>query len=197
GQSTPVVLPFDGLSHPGAIAVDGGTVYVTDTGNHRILVLRPGESTPTALPFGELSVGGYLAVDDGNVYTTDSSGNHVIELPSGATTPTVLPFEATYAINGLTVDNGDVYFFDFNPNWISIPFGSLGPGTAGDAIRKVAAGTSTPVALRFDHFRQPAVLHVENGAGYLLDGVHQAAPQVLTPSGLSGGTGGSLSFFGS
>ena len=35
---TPTVLPFTGLNTPTGVAVDGsGTVYVTDTGNNRVL----------------------------------------------------------------------------------------------------------------------------------------------------------------
>ncbi|MDH6283479.1 hypothetical protein M2280_004727 [Prescottella agglutinans] len=190
GQSTPAVLPFDGLSRPGAIAVEGGTVYVADTGNHRILALRAGESTPTVLPFGELSVGGHLAVDDGNVYTTDSSGNRVVELPSGATTPTVLPFKTNNTITGLTVDHGDVYFFDLESTWMSIPFGSLTQAPPADGIYQASAGSARAWKLQFGRFSEPAVLHIDNRKGYLVDGVHEAVPQVLTPFVLIDGTGG-------
>lgn len=190
GQSTPVELPFDGLSGPRAIAVENGNVYVVDYGHRRILVLRSGESAPTVLPFGALELGGALAVDDGDVYTTDSSAKRVNKLASGAITPTVLPFEANHQIARLTVDNGDVYFFDFDQSWMSVPFGSLGQEPAMDAIRKVTAGTSTPVTLRFDTFRDPAVLHIENGEGYLVDGVQARVPTPLTiASSPAAGTG--------
>jgi serine/threonine-protein kinase len=43
GSNTPVELPFSGLSHPEAVAVDGaGNVYVTDYGNYRVLKLSAG-----------------------------------------------------------------------------------------------------------------------------------------------------------
>jgi len=183
GQSTPVVLPFDGLSRPGVIAVENGTVYVADTGNHRILALRAGESTPTALPFGELAVGDQLAVDDGDVYATDSSGNRVVELPSGATAPTVLPFKTKNTITGLTVDNGDIYFSGLETGWVPIAFGSLTQAPPTDGIAKVYADGNPAAAykLNFSDFSEPAVLHIDNGQGYLVDGVHEAVPQVLTP----------------
>lgn len=140
------------------------------------------ESTPTVLPFTGRELGDGLAVDDGDVYATDSSGRRVIELNSGATTPTVLPFDADYTIAGLTVDNGDVYYFDFDQYWMSVPFDSIGQAPALDAIHKVTGGASVPVTLRFDNFRDPAVLHIENGAGYLVDGVRERVPNPLTTS---------------
>jgi len=40
GASTPTVLPLTGLSRSGGVAVDdGGSVYVTDTVNDRVLKL--------------------------------------------------------------------------------------------------------------------------------------------------------------
>ncbi|MDH6676154.1 hypothetical protein M2284_000342 [Rhodococcus sp. LBL1] len=197
GQSTPVVLPFDGLSGPTAIAVDGGTVYAADGRNGRILALRAGDSAPQVLPFGPLRNPRHLAVEDSNVYVVESSADRVIELPAGTSVPVVLPFRADHAISGLTVDSGDVYFFDVEP-WISVPFGSLTQPPADDAIRRVPAGGTTPVKLRFDSYRGPAVLHIENGAGYLVDGVQARVPTPLTTSPSPGSGAGSLGLlFGS
>ncbi|QBJ97652.1 hypothetical protein ERC79_18190 [Rhodococcus sp. ABRD24] len=197
GESTPKTLPFEGLSSPTAIAVEAGTVYVADTWNGRVLALRPGDSAATVLPFGEIGRPGHLAVENGNVFVADSSGKRVIELPSGATTPIILPFQAVHEIAGLTVDNGDVYFLDLEP-WISIPFGSLTQPPAADAIRRVPAGNATPITLRFDGFRDPAVLTIDNGAAYLVDGVRERIPTPLTTSPSPGSGAGSLGLlFGS
>ena len=68
-----VVLPFTGLDYPEGVAVDGaGNVYVTDSGNKRVLKLAVGASTPTELPFTGLSNPEGVAVDGtGTVYVTD------------------------------------------------------------------------------------------------------------------------------
>ncbi|CAM2792444.1 SMP-30/Gluconolactonase/LRE-like region domain-containing protein [Prescottella defluvii] len=196
GRPTQVVLPFDGLSAPSAIAVEDGTVYVADTWNGRILALREGDSAPTVLPFGQLDRPVHLAAEDGSVYVAELSGNRVVELPSGTTTPVTLPFLADHQIAGLIVDNGDVYFLDFDSYWMSVPFGSLGQPPAEDTIRKVSAGESTPVALRFAGFRDPAVLSIENGSAYLVDGVGERVPTPLTTSP-TGGSGSLRLPFGS
>ncbi|WP_280764068.1 hypothetical protein [Prescottella agglutinans] len=198
GQSTPVTLPFTGLSGPRSIAVENGNVYVADTGNGRILMLREGDSTPTVLPFGQLNSPTYLAIENGNVYVAEYNTDHVIELPAGASTPTTLPFTSTNRIYGLAVDNGDVYFFDMEASWIYLPFGSFTQKPPAEAVRKVAAGSTTPATLRFDRLREPAVLHIDNGVAYLVDGVHERVSTPLTTSPSTGSGNSSLgNLFGS
>ena len=67
------VLPFTGLTYPSRVAVDAaGNVYLTDTGNDRVLKLAAGSNEQTVLPFTGLHSPGAVAVDtDGNVYITD------------------------------------------------------------------------------------------------------------------------------
>jgi serine/threonine-protein kinase len=49
-------LPFTGLAQPEGVAVDtAGNVYVTDTGNNRVLRLAAGSSTQSVLPFTGLN----------------------------------------------------------------------------------------------------------------------------------------------
>ena len=51
-----VVLPFTGLNDPDGVAVDSaGNVYVTDTGNNRVLKLAAGSATQDVLPFTGLN----------------------------------------------------------------------------------------------------------------------------------------------
>ena len=59
-SSTPVgsavVLPFSGLEHPTGVAVDSdGDIYVTDSGNNRVVKLPGGSQTQVVLPFTDLS----------------------------------------------------------------------------------------------------------------------------------------------
>jgi serine/threonine protein kinase/sugar lactone lactonase YvrE len=89
-----IVLPFTGLDRPLGVAVDTkGNVYVTDTGNNRVVELAAGSTTQTVAPFSGLDHPGGIAVDDrGNLRVTDSANNQVLELTAGATNQTVLPF---------------------------------------------------------------------------------------------------------
>ena len=80
-----MVLPFEGLSAPGGVSVDGsGNVYVADTGNNRIVRLAVGESAAVVLPFEGLSAPGGVAVDgSGNVYVADTGNNRILKLAAG------------------------------------------------------------------------------------------------------------------
>jgi len=63
---------------------DGGSIYVVDNGNKRVLKLAAGSSTPTELPFTGLSGAEGVAVDSsGTVYVTDQGdygNNRVLKL---------------------------------------------------------------------------------------------------------------------
>jgi DNA-binding beta-propeller fold protein YncE len=79
-----VVLPFTGLSNPSGVAVNGNAVYVTDTGNNRVLKLTASSATPTVLPFTGLGRPGAVAVDSGgNLYVADTGNNRVVRLAAG------------------------------------------------------------------------------------------------------------------
>jgi serine/threonine protein kinase len=89
-----IVLPFTGLDRPMGVAVDAkGDVFVTDTGNNRVVELAAGAPTQTVAPFSGLDHPAGIAVDDqGNLQITESATNQVLELTAGSTNPTVLPF---------------------------------------------------------------------------------------------------------
>jgi DNA-binding beta-propeller fold protein YncE len=109
------VLPFTGLTYPSGVAVDAaGDVYLTDSGNHRVLKMAAGSNAQTVLPFTGLKTPSGVGVDGaGSVYVTDGPNNRVLKLAAGSTDQTVLPLTGLQYPNGLAVDTaGDVYVID-------------------------------------------------------------------------------------
>ncbi len=86
-------MALTGLSFPFGVAVDAsGTLYVTDTGNDRVVALPPGAAEPVVLPFTGLWEPCGVAVDDaGTVYVADSLNDRVLTLAVGATSATEVP----------------------------------------------------------------------------------------------------------
>ncbi|WP_156297170.1 serine/threonine-protein kinase PknD [Mycobacterium paragordonae] len=88
-----IVLPFTGLNGPLGVAVDvNGNIYVTDSGNNRVVKLAASSTTQTVAPFAGLNHPGGIAVDEqGNLAVTEPANNRVLELAAGSTGQTVLP----------------------------------------------------------------------------------------------------------
>jgi serine/threonine protein kinase, bacterial len=151
-------LPFTGLQHPSGVAVDStGAVYVTDSGNNRILKLAAGSTTPTVLPFTGLYFPVRVAVDStGAVYVVDSGHKRVVKLDAGSTTQTELPFTGLNKPVGVAVDStGAVYVVDSDNN----------------RVLKLAAGSTTQTGLPFTVFlKDPDGVAVDDtGAVYVVD----------------------------
>jgi serine/threonine-protein kinase len=158
-----IVLPFNGLNHPTALAVDStGTLYVADPNNHRVLKLAAGSSTQEVLPFkftaAQLPV--FVAVDStGTVYVTVRAGpvdGWVLKLAAGSSTQEVLPFTHLSNPEGVAVDStGTVYVADF----------------ADGRVMKLAAGSSTQeVLVPFTGLRYPKGVAVDStGTVYVAD----------------------------
>ncbi len=89
-----VVLPFTGLDSPEEVTVDAkGDVYVTDTGNNRLLKLAAGSTSQTVIPLSGLDHPDDIIVDDaGDLVVTEPTRHRVLELTAGSTNPSVLPF---------------------------------------------------------------------------------------------------------
>ncbi|WP_156689495.1 serine/threonine-protein kinase PknD [Mycobacterium sp. Marseille-P9652] len=89
-----IVLPFTGLDNPEEIAVDAkGDVYVTDSGNSRVLELAAGSTTPTVVPLAGLDHPDDISVDDaGDLVVTEPALHRVLEVTAGSSNPIVLPF---------------------------------------------------------------------------------------------------------
>ena len=82
------IVSSDGFDNPhGLVTVAGGTVYVADSGNHRLLKFAP-DGTQTTVSFGAFAPAVQsptgLAMDGyGNFYVTDMVTNRLIKLPVG------------------------------------------------------------------------------------------------------------------
>jgi DNA-binding beta-propeller fold protein YncE len=122
GSGTQTVLPFTGLdlfddgvidAATAGVAVDAaGNVYVSDSGNNRVVKLAAGSNTQTVLPFRGLRCPRGLAVDAaGAVYVVNYCDSQVMKLAAGASKPTVLPKTGTRGPSGdVAVDAaGNVY----------------------------------------------------------------------------------------
>ena len=104
-----VVLPFTGLDNPEEIAVDAkGDVYVTDSGNNRVLELVAGSTSQTVVPLARLDKPEDIAVDDaGDLVITEPAQHRALELTAGSTSLTVLPFADLGEPTGVAVDSSD------------------------------------------------------------------------------------------
>ncbi|ORX21501.1 hypothetical protein AWC32_01060 [Mycobacterium xenopi] len=123
GMTAPEVLAFTGLSQPDGIALDGNSnVWVTDTGNNRVLQLPShSNTTQTALSFTGLNHPHGVAVGPDGVYVADSGNNRVLKLrtdpASKVTTLSVTPLTGLDSPRGVAVDaQGNLYVVDTGNN---------------------------------------------------------------------------------
>ncbi len=204
-QSDQTTLPFTGLSNPDGVTVDnGGTVYVADTLNNRILSLPAGSTTPAVLPFDGLkNPTGVTADNSGTVYVTDSGHKRVVVLPAGSAAQTELPFSDLGNPTGVTVDSSrTVYVTDTTKNRVvalpagsnrqsELPFAGLnnptgvvvnGSGTVyvadggNDRVLALPQGSSVQSVLPFDGLSEPGGVTVDSqGAVYVTDSANNRA----------------------
>lgn len=126
GSSTQTVLPFSGLNFSvegvnfstgtAGVAVDAaGTVYVTDTGNNRVLKLAADSPTQTVLPFTGLNYPFSVAVDAAaDVYVADTYNARLVKLAAGSSAQTVLPSSGGDTPDAVAVDNAGTVYTDFS-----------------------------------------------------------------------------------
>ncbi len=199
GFSAQNPLPFADVNLATGIAVDaGGTTYITDIGNDRVLRLAPGEAAATVLPFTGLKNPRDVAVDaDGDVYVADSSNDRVLRLAAGAPAAMPLPFSGLNDPRGVAVNPaGDVYVTDRGNDRVLrlaagataatvLPFSGLNDprGVAVDAVGNVevtdtgnnkvmqlAAGATTATPLPFTGLNDPQGVAVDTeGSVYITD----------------------------
>jgi sugar lactone lactonase YvrE len=164
------VLPFTGLTYPISVAVDAAdNVYLTDTGNDRVLKLAAGSNEQTVLPFTGLHSPGAVAVDsDGNVYITDYvtattdfnvPNSRVVKLAVGSNDQSVLPFTGLSHVHDVAVDTaGNVYVAD----------NTRGADTK---VVKLAAGSNDQTVLPFTGITSANAVVVDGaGSVYVNDG---------------------------
>lgn len=158
GEFHQTTLPFAGLSEPEGLSVDmGGTVYVADTLNNRVLALSAGSTTPAVLPFAGLNrPTGVTADNTGTVYVTDAGNRRVLVLRAGTTTQSQLPFTDLGNPTGITVDSSrTVYVTD----------------TAKNQVVALHAGSDRQTELLFTGLNAPTGSVVNtNGTVYVADG---------------------------
>jgi serine/threonine-protein kinase len=114
------VLNFTGLNQPDGMATDlSSNIWVTDTGNNRVVLLPNTNAPQTVLPFTDLKNPHGVAVEPGRgvVYVTDSGNNRVLKLKTDPTTKTstqsILPFTGLNNPTGVAVDaQGNLYVVD-------------------------------------------------------------------------------------
>jgi serine/threonine protein kinase, bacterial len=199
GDFHQTTLPFVGLSEPEGVSVDmGGTVYVADTLNNRVLALSEGSTTPAVLPFDGLNhPTGVTADNTGTVYVTDAGNQRVLVLRAGTTSQIQLPFTDLSNPTGVTVDSSrTVYVTDTAKNQVvalpagadrqsALPFTGLNAPTGSvvntngtvyvsdggnNRVLALPAGSSTQAALPFTGLTNPGGVTVDGvGNVYVTD----------------------------
>jgi serine/threonine-protein kinase len=84
-NATQTVLSITGLNNPHGVTVDRDGVYVTDSGNNRVLRLKTDPTTKvttlSTLPFTGLNNPRGVAADaQGNIYVVDGGNNRVLKM---------------------------------------------------------------------------------------------------------------------
>jgi cysteine-rich repeat protein len=163
------------LYHPGGLAVDAaGTLYIADTGNHRVVRLDPGGLTTIAGGGSTLGDGGPataaqlvsptgLAFDAlGNLYIGDVFDRRVRRVDSAG----VITTAAGNGIEGDSGDSGPATSAEIDPVAIAVdPQGNLLVADAYEHIRRIGAnGIITTIA--------------GNGSVYVNDGTAATSVQI-------------------
>ena len=110
-----IQIPFAGLKGPHGVAVDiAGDLFITDSGNNRVLKMPAGSTTQSELPFTGLGNPVGLAVNThGDVFVADWNNRRVLELPAGSSAQVVLPITGLNVPIELAVNAaGDLFITD-------------------------------------------------------------------------------------
>jgi streptogramin lyase len=128
-------------------------LYITDSGNNRVLKLAAVGGTPTPLLTSLNSPSGVTVDSAGNLYIIDSGNNQVLKLAAGTATPTPL-LTGLNKPAGLAVDGaGNLYIID----------------TGNNQVLKLAAGATTPTPL-LTGLNNPTDVAVDNAGNlYITD----------------------------
>ncbi|MGD1107272.1 MAG: PASTA domain-containing protein, partial [Terracidiphilus sp.] len=149
GTQTTVNTGSDSLYQPKGAAVDAaGNVFISDTGNHRVVKVAA-NGTATTVGFN-LNYPQGLAVDGaGDLFIADNNLNEVVEVPAGCTSSGCQEIVGSglAAQLGVAVDGaGDVFIGDFTGHEVAEVPANEGPQTV-----VYSPGTSSnPVGLAVD-----------------------------------------------
>lgn len=145
GSSSAVALPLP-LASPQAVTSDAaGNIYVADSGNNRVLEVKPGGSYQ-ALGSGMNHPAGVAVASDGTVYISDTGNDRILRIaPAPDLTQTSLPVQV-HQPQGITVGPaGDLYIADAGDNGIVHIFADGTTEVLGSGLlspRSVAIDTS-------------------------------------------------------
>jgi len=149
-----------GLNSPAALAADSISLYISDSGNNRVIKVPTAGGAPITLVSGLNNPTG-VAVDGANVYVSDSGNNRVLKVPLAGGTPSPLGLPNLNNPAGVAVDSGgNLYVSDSGNNRVikapvaggtlSILLSSLNkPRQIGSSGRRLAdEGRLTPLIER-------------------------------------------------
>ncbi len=170
-HSTQTTVPFTGLFAPSNVVVDtAGDLYVTDSGNHRVLKLAASTHTQTEVPFTGLDNPNGVAVDTaGNIYVTDSATAQVWKLKAVSGQQVSLPFTGLKSPAGICIDiHGNLYVTDYATN----------------QVVKLAAGSTQQSDLSITGLNEPDGIQADPaGNVYVADGGNNRVLEWVADSG--------------
>jgi serine/threonine-protein kinase len=160
-----VVLPFTGLTHPVDVIVGAGggidgAVFVTDSGNNRVVKLAGDSYAQSVLPISGLNApGGLTFVNGENIAVADANSTRILwasaqrtpptppwQAVPGSTTEWVGPFTALQSPHGMSSMNGTIYVADSGNN----------------RVMKYASGQNTAEVVTFTGLNNPNGVDVVN-----------------------------------
>jgi sugar lactone lactonase YvrE len=170
-QTNQTTVPFNGLFAPSNVVVDAaGNLYVTDSGNHRVLKMAATTHTQTEVPFTGLDNPNGVVVDTaGNIYVTDSATGQVWKLEAGSRQQVSLPFTGLKSPAGICQDtHGNLYVTDYATN----------------QVVKLAAGSNQQSDLPITGLKEPDGIQADPaGNVYVADGGNNRVLEWVADSG--------------
>ena len=210
--------PPGSLNRPSALATGAaGTVYIADTGNHRVMALAPGgqltlfAGTGTAGFSGDggpataaaLKAPAGLAVDSaGHVFIADTGNNRLRKVAPGGAITTVMA--ALSAPTGLAFDSsGNLYIAESTayrlsrlaPNGTITPYAGTGFNTVSLApVPRAPNELDNPVAVAVDPFGSVYIADLAGELQRITRNCALSNPYFGAVSGVAGDTQGNIYF---